>query len=331
MDERRESPGIVVSDSADVRLADVTLHHAGGMGVIAQRSTDLALDRVVVAPPVDESRMISTAADATHFVNCRGLIRMTDCRFENQMDDPTNIHGIYAKITAQPAPNELEVRLIHYQQFGLAIAAPRDHIALLSSATMDTLGDATVQTVTRVNKEITRLTLDQDVPDGITLGDAVENLTWTPDVVIEGCTCRGNRARGFLISTPGQVRIENNHLHVPGAAILIVSDTNYWFEAGAVRDVLIRGNHFDNCNHGIWGKATIQITTADDAPESTFHRNVRIEDNTFDAFDGRIVFARRVDGLTIAGNTINESSAYPARHVDAPRYDIARCQTVTTD
>nr|AIA93734.1 CAZy families GH110 protein [uncultured Shewanella sp.] len=91
---RRDFPGIVISDSAGVALEHVTLHHCGGMGVIAQRSADLSLSHVKVTPPVGGKRVVSLTADATHFVNCRGKIEMTDCLFENQKDDATNVHGL---------------------------------------------------------------------------------------------------------------------------------------------------------------------------------------------------------------------------------------------
>ena len=42
--------------------------------------------------------MISITADATHYVNCGGYIRMIDCTFENQKDDATNIHGLYMAV-----------------------------------------------------------------------------------------------------------------------------------------------------------------------------------------------------------------------------------------
>ena len=37
-DDRRACPAVVITDSDGVTLEDVTIHHAGGMGVIAQRS-----------------------------------------------------------------------------------------------------------------------------------------------------------------------------------------------------------------------------------------------------------------------------------------------------
>lgn len=48
--------------------------------------------------------MISITADATHYVNCGGYIRMIDCTFENQKDDATNIHGLYMAVERSGAP-----------------------------------------------------------------------------------------------------------------------------------------------------------------------------------------------------------------------------------
>ena len=74
----RECPGIVISSCADVALSDVTIHHCGGMGVIAQCSENVRLERVRVTPSERDGqlRMISTTADATHFVSCRGKIEL---------------------------------------------------------------------------------------------------------------------------------------------------------------------------------------------------------------------------------------------------------------
>ncbi|MCX6937955.1 MAG: right-handed parallel beta-helix repeat-containing protein, partial [Verrucomicrobia bacterium] len=94
----REYPGIIISDSANVRLEGVNIYNCGGMGVIAQRSADIYLSKVRVTPAPGEKRVTSITADATHFVNCRGKITMVDCLFEVQKDDATNVHGLYAKI-----------------------------------------------------------------------------------------------------------------------------------------------------------------------------------------------------------------------------------------
>ena len=77
----RYNPAFTLSDCSGVTLRDVNIYHCGGMGVIAQRSRDIELNRVSVVPAPGKGRMISITADATHYVNCAGYIRMLDCVF----------------------------------------------------------------------------------------------------------------------------------------------------------------------------------------------------------------------------------------------------------
>lgn len=94
----RYNPGFTLADCRGVAIRDVNLYHCGGMGVIAQRSRDIELRKLVIVPSPGKGRMISITADATHYVNCGGYIRMIDCTFENQKDDATNIHGLYMAV-----------------------------------------------------------------------------------------------------------------------------------------------------------------------------------------------------------------------------------------
>ena len=84
------------------------------------------------------------------------------------------------------------------------------------------------------------------LPEAVIPGDALENLTWTPEVIIKNSFFGSNRARGILMSTPGKVVIENNVFESSGSAILIPGDANGWYESGAVTDVLIRNNVFND-------------------------------------------------------------------------------------
>jgi len=136
----REFPGVVISDSTGVHLTGVTIHHCGGMGIIAQRSADIFLKEVRVTPQPGGQRIVSTTADATHFVNCRGKIEMVDCEFEQQKDDATNVHGLYARIIRMLAPNRFEVRLMHPQQAGIDFIKVGTRLELTQGPSMQTLG-----------------------------------------------------------------------------------------------------------------------------------------------------------------------------------------------
>jgi len=333
----REFPGVVISDSTIVRLSGVTIHNSGGMGIIAQRSADIFLRQVHVTPPPGGKRIVSTTADATHFVNCRGRIEMEDCVFEQQKDDATNIHGLYARIMRILAPNRFEVRLIHPQQAGVDFVRGGTRLELTQGASMQTLGYATVKAVQRLNKESTIVETEQpllaDVKPGDCVADADAN---TAEVLIKNCTFRGNRARGLLLGSRGRMVIEDNTFHIPGAAILFEGDARYWFEQSGVRDVVIRGNTFDNCNYGVWGKACIDVKSGieDEFKKTTrYNRNITIENNLFRVFSPLpLLCVYSVDGFTFRSNRLERTQDYPAS-ADSPEpiFDITDSDNVKVE
>ena len=273
----RNFPAITITDSRGVKIAGVNIYHCGGMGVIAQRSADLELDHVQVTPSPNSGRIISITADATHFVNCSGRIRMTDCLFENQKDDATNIHGIYAQVTKRVGPREIEVKLVHQQQFGFDFIEPGMKLEFVHGKSMVTYGETVVRSVNRLNKEYTQVVLQSPLPDALKAGDVVASAAGNPDVVIRNCVIRNNRARGLLLGSRGKILIEENTFHVPGAAILLEGDARFWFEQAGVRDLVIRRNRFENCNFGVWGKSVIQVGAGIEVAErsaSRYNRNI---------------------------------------------------------
>ncbi len=322
----RLHPAFTISDSARTTLTAINIYACGGMGVIAQRSSDITLDHVRVTPAPNSGRILSIPADATHFVNCTGRITMTDCLFENQMDDATNIHGIYAQIKRQLAPDEVEVKLMHPQQYGFDFIHPGTRLELVHAPSIVTYGEAVVKDVNRLNKEFTHVRFESPLPKELIAGDAVANAGPYPDVVIRRCTIRGNRARGFLLGSRGKIIIEDNVFHTAGAAILMEGDARYWFEQAGVRNLTIRHNRFENCNYGIWGKATIEVGSGIAESQraiSRYNRNILIEDNLFQVFDeGTLVGAYSVDGLTFRNNRIEHTSAYPDRRLHAKPFNI---------
>ncbi len=315
--KNRDVPGIVISDGSGIHLTDITLHHCGGMGVIAQRSADLFVKKLRVTPPPGGARIVSLTADATHFVNCKGKIELVDCLFEQQKDDATNIHGLYAKITNILSPNRFEVTLIHPQQAGVDFIKAGTRLELNDGPSLREEGFATVKSVERINKHRTIVEIEGSLPASVTLGDSVADADAnTAEVLMRGCVLRGNRARGILLGSRGRTIVEGNTFHTPGAAILFEGDSRFWFEQAGVRDVVIRGNTFDNCNYGVWGTGCIQVGSgiADEfRSTSRYNRNIRIENNLFRAFSMLpLLSIYSVDGLTFTGNRLERTKTYSA-------------------
>ena len=318
-------PGITISDSDNTTLDHVTVYHAGAMAVVAQRSRDVTLTHVSVMPPPSNKRVISSCADATHFDNCLGQITMSDCIFENQEDDATNIHGIYVRISKQISPTEIEVQLVHPQQKGFDFIVPGEKLELVHGPSLVTFGQAVAKSVERENSEYSLVTVNDPLPPLIVGKDIIASMDGYPDVLIQRCFIGKNRARGLLLASRGKIVVEDNTFHTPGAAILFEGDGSHWFEQAGVRDCTIRNNHFDNCNYGTWGNAAIQVGAGiipSERANSRYNKNITIENNTFDVFDPRILHLYSVDGLVFKDNKINHSTAYPAINSDAKPFDV---------
>lgn len=309
----RYNPAFFISNSENIGIRDVTLYHCGGMGVIAQSSEDIELLRLKVIPA--EGRMISITADATHFVNCKGYIKMIDCIFHNQKDDATNIHGWYMAVDKIVSPTELYLRWRNSGQYGIDFLNPGDRIEFVDNTTLEILGYGTVKSSKLLNKQFANITLHDSIPERLKEKMVIAEDNSYPDVLISGCNMRGNRARGLLLGSRGKIVIENNYFSIPGAAILFEGDGNYWYEQSGVRDVVIRNNVFENGNFGYptWGRACIAVGSGIPNKEAGvyYHQNILIENNTFKVFDPRILNLYSVDGLTFKNNTIEKTDYYP--------------------
>ena len=305
------------------------------MGVIAQSSKDIELVRMDVEPTPGSDRIISISADATHFVNCKGYIRMIDCVFKNQKDDATNVHGWYMAVDKVLSPDKLLLRWRNTGQYGIRFIKPGMTLELVDSQIMEAYARKSVKSVEYLNCEYAEVTFTEPLPENVKENDVVAEDDAYPDVLISGCYIGNNRARGLLIGSRGKVVIEKNTFHTPGTAILFEGDGRYWYEQSGVRDVTIRNNVFDNCMYGsaTWGSAVIAVGSGiPDREHSRYHKNILVENNVFRGFDHRIVNLYCVDGFTFKGNKIEFTDAeYPASGSPENRFIFKNCDNVKVE
>jgi hypothetical protein len=322
----RLSPAIHLSSVDGVTVENVTIHHAGGMGVIAEDCTDPVLRNVRVALRPGSKSLITTTADATHFVGCRGKVTVEGCLFENMLDDSCNVHGVYAIAEGLLAPDRLAVSFSHFEQLGTAFARPGDRMRLLQRDTLLPYADCALKAIERHNEDYYVLTLDRPMADLYRTNSSVENVTTRPDFDYVNNTVRNNRARGILVTSGGKVRIENNRFERPSMmGVLVEGDNNFWYEAGGVEDLTIRGNRFV----GLSATAPV-FRLAPLQPKETrllppYHRNIRILDNTIEAAGPLVVDANRIAGLEFAGNTV----VFAAGAAEGPAAKLRACEDVS--
>lgn len=299
----RRCPGVFINESSAVTLDNVTIHHAWGMGVIAQRSRDITITNSHVVPSA--ARHFTLTADATHFVSCRGQVRIENCTFQNQFDDAVNLHGNFLQVVRALGVSTVRVRTGHPQHEGVPVLSVGDTVEWLAADTLEVLGTAQVVSLNQLNAETTDVTVNSPVPGALRPGDVLENCDWYPDVTIRGCTFRWNRARGVLLNGRGKIVIENTVFQNPGSAVLFETSP-VWCESGRTRDVTIQGNTVDGCcTCPSWGSAAIMAAPEFGNPQSRrnpFHDSIAIRDNTFKALTGPAVAVNWTRKLTVTGN-----------------------------
>ena len=327
---RRSNPGFTFDECQTVLVQNVNLYHCGGMGFIVQRVRDIELNKVNVVPTPGSNRIISATADATHFINCGGYLRMIDCKFTNQKDDATNIHGWYAMTREIVNDNTILV----WYNYGKDFVRPGMNMEIANHKTMMTYAHRVVKSIRKINSELAEITFTEKLPEEIQIKDPIACEDQYPDVLIKGCHFANNRARGLLIGSRGEVIIENNYFHVPGASILFEGDGSYWYEQSGVRNVQVRNNMFDNCLYGCktWGDAHIAYNSRiSEQEKSRYHKNIVVEGNTFRTFDPRILYLCCFDGITYRNNKIEESTDYVYAREEKNPFVIKHCDNVSIE
>ena len=301
----RLSPAIHLSSVDRVLVENVTVHRSGGMGLVVEDCSDVTAKGFRVELNKDSKSLVTTTADATHFMGCRGTVRVEDCLFENMLDDSCNVHGVYAIVEGLQAPHRLAISFSHFQQLGTVFARPGDRLRLLKRDTLLGYAECTVTGISRINEDYYVLSLDKPVKDILQPDSSVENLTARPDVIFRNNTVRNNRARSVLITSGGKVVIENNLFERPSSAsILIEGDNHFWYESGGVEDVTIRNNKFvaQAPATPVFKLGPMQPGEKRSLPP--YHHNIRILDNDIEAAGPMILEAARVDGLEFSGNKV---------------------------
>ncbi|WP_027138666.1 right-handed parallel beta-helix repeat-containing protein [Gaetbulibacter saemankumensis] len=330
----RECPGFRVFKSKDLLFKNINVHHSGAMGLIAERSSDITLDSFNVVLREDSNRLITTIADATHFCNCKGLITIKNCTFENMLDDATNIHGTYARVKKIINDNQIAYETYHPHQKDYFFGAKGDSIRIVDKNSLLPKSEILIiEDVKRINEKVSVLSFNKSIREIAEEYDGIDNISWHASAIIENNTVRNNRARGFLISTSRKVEVRNNYISSQMAAMRMSGDLKLWNESGPCDSLIIENNQFVNNLHGGNKQAIILIDPEQHLNKSQvegyYHKDIIISNNDFYTFDSPILKAESVDGLIFKSNRVIQTDAYSPIFPDEPNIKINHCKNVT--
>ncbi len=301
-------------DCKDVTFEDVSITTAPGMGLYAWRCTNVTLKRFEVQPHSD--RWMSTTADATHFLACRGTVTIDDSRFFGMGDDAVNIHGSYGLVTERIDDRTLAVakgRLHPYYDKERSPWEQPQTGDVLEFGSVDkplhALGQITVASATLdPARKRTIVTMTQPLPKEVVTDCVLANVSATPAVRITNSAVLGNRARGFLLQSR-DVKVNNCKFQdVSGPAIQVCADADEWWESLGSRDVTITDCDITRCNFGIARRsAALEVFASlknnQPAPPGV-HQRLNITGNTFSDNTGHAIALSSANDVTIENNTI---------------------------
>ena len=245
--ENRLCPCVVFNTCKNVVVNNVILHHAAGMGLLAQVCENVYLEAVKVLP---RNRRCAVSDDAVHVVECRGKIKLNKCELRGTLDDSLNVHGIYFKLKLrEPGWKYYYLKAGHFQQEGILAAFPGDTLELLKSDTLKPYGTIKLKDAWKINKSQTYVEFDEELlPKEWSFGDDARVLeAASAELEITNCIFAPLGGRGALASGLRNVVIKDNYFHSSGSGVFVSGDGRYWYETGPVEYMEISGNTFDNC------------------------------------------------------------------------------------
>ncbi len=315
----------LIQYSKNITLDGVHLAFLGNFGIVGQMAENITYRNLTFEPEAGSGRTCAGFADFVQMSGCKGKITIENSRFLGAHDDPINIHGTHLAVTGYPASNQIAVKYMHHQTYGFQSFLPGNEIEFIDPHSLMSLAPAKVKKAEMKNEREILLTLDRNIPQNIREIKelVVENVTYTPEVLIRDNYFARIPTRGILVSTRRKVLIENNtFFRMQMSGILIADDARSWFESGMARDVTIRNNNFIEC-----GGPVILIAPENDRNEGYVHRNIAITNNRFQLTGADAVSAKSVDGLKITDNLFLTPKAFTLEDLIKTR----ECKDVTID
>lgn len=331
----RRFPAMAVLSSKNINIEDVHIYRSGGMGLIAEYSENITVKGFSTAAHEGSPRMVTTSADATHFVSCNGKITIENSLFESMLDDAANIHGIYMLVDSVLSSNTLRAHFGHFQQVGDQFADEGDVISFVDKSNLRPVGSGRIRSIDKSDLKAYIIETDFDlggVADPTNI--ALENISRGADVTIRNCTVRYNRARSLLLSTYGDVLVEDCDFASQMSGICVSGDANFWYESGRTKNIVIRNNKFTDLAIGANGPQAIlqidpEIPTKTRGNDFHYHNSVTFTGNIVETFDSQIIYARSVGTLDISDNIFIDSKSYAPLFPGQPVIDVQFCGDVT--
>ena len=321
----RAGPDINLIDCQGMKMIGLTLENSAGYCMREQGGEGGNYYSYTVTygpkpPGATEEPLMSCNAGAFQSSAVRHGPTLENCLFEGMNDDGIPMHGQYGLVMESTGTRMIvEVRHPPFCQAGdqLRLIDERGALAgeakVVAAAVVPYHPTQPAPPDLHMFRDPTGADFEQlmlDRPADVKFGWLAANASANADgFVVRHCTVRSNRERGMLIKASDGV-IENCTVEgSPRAGIVICPEMGAWDEADYARNLVIRHNVIRNVGGfhqpGSTQPGALTIAAYEHGrfvPLPGGHRNIVVEDNTFENIDGVNLLISSAEGVVVRNN-----------------------------
>ncbi|MBQ8047987.1 MAG: right-handed parallel beta-helix repeat-containing protein [Prevotella sp.] len=309
-------PCIMLKESEDITLRDVTIFSHSGMGVVGHMCRDITVDGLKVVP--QPGLVSSTTTDATHFTSCSGQLTIRNSIFKGNGDDCTNIHNYYYSIRPHSSDQRsCEIRIEGADLHALSLDYPSrgDTMIVINNRNMQEQGRYVVRKVNASEAEwCVDITLDRPLRLDDPNAFFMYNYTRFPKVTIENNRVYYQNGRAFLLKAR-HIEVRGNAISGSTLSAIKLGAEMGWREAGPVEYALIEDNYIYDCGTHAQGNGASCVMVGTEAPEQPDfpNRNIIIRNNVFDTDCATAVLLQDASNVVISNNQTQQTD-YVRQH-----------------
>jgi hypothetical protein len=298
--------------SSAISLSDITVYTMPGMALVCASCEDVNATRLAVKIPAGSPRLMSTTADACHFVACHGDLEIVDSHFQGMGDDAVNIHGYFHEIS----PTDSGTSIVRFEtkpnQWHLAYRRG-DTVGIYDGTTLGLVGTAIVQQLpTAVSGSSTAYDLQVSAVPPLPANAILSNETLVPTALIQGCLVEDHRGRAFVLQTRGVNVLDNHITGSTGPAIAVRCDIQNWWESTGGQNVALGRNVIDRVNFGAarsHAGIVVETLRGDSSPAPAgAHRDLQIFDQQLSNTPRSAIYVSSAVRTEITGNVMSNIS-----------------------
>ena len=313
VDGDRETDLLFFDRCENLRVENVTVRQAVGMGIIAQLCRNVTVDGFCT--DYDEAAGGATVSvDAMHFVNCDGELEITRCRISHTGDDVLNVHGVYTR-AEDATDRSLLCRIMHREQYGFCPYRAGDRLRLVDENTLEILGYFTATAASPLTEGGDLLAIEGQLHAPLSAlqnrSVLVENTHRAPDLHLHHNEFY--RFPCIRLSGEGEMLVEDNRIELAKGGIQLVDLSRFWYESGRIRHITLRRNRLIGlCDLGsVAAPITIGVSGFADGDAPKLHERIEILENEISGDGAYALTAGGVKDLILEKNRRNGASILP--------------------